>query len=380
MTWLLLPETVSAGTSTGRGLALLLITFLTGILAAATALPFVPWPHGLVRVCDFPRLQIAALALPLAAATLLLGGGGTWPAILLAAQAAIVAVQLANCVRFTPLHRVQSLDHDGPADGPDVLCILSANVKMSNRRYDELVALARQRKPDILIVMEIDAGWMEALAPLREEMPHTVEWPSDNSYGMALFSRLPLADPELRFLVVDQVPSIRTMVRLRTGDPVRLYAVHPEPPVPYEDTVGRDGELVLVAREAKADPLPVIVTGDLNDVAWSRSTQRFQRLAGLLDPRVGRGFFNTFDARFAFLRWPLDHLFHSAHFRLVSIERLPFIGSDHFPILFALALHERPRAGEEPGRPDGDDREEARDLAADAAALDREPIGSDWEK
>jgi endonuclease/exonuclease/phosphatase (EEP) superfamily protein YafD len=66
---------------------------------------------------------------------------------------------------------------------------------------------------------------------------------------------------------------------------IRLNAVHPEPAVPYEDTIGRDGELVRVATEVKADPLPAIITGDLHDVAWSRTARRFQRLSGLLDSR-----------------------------------------------------------------------------------------------
>ncbi|MFD2432733.1 hypothetical protein ACFSO9_03760 [Mesonia maritima] len=52
----------------------------------------------------------------------------------------------------------------------------------------------------------------------------------------------------------------------------------------------------------------------------------------MLDPRIGRGFFSTYNANNFLLRWPLDHMFSSEHFGLNEIERLKDIGSDHFPI------------------------------------------------
>lgn len=37
------------------------------------------------------------------------------------------------------------------------------------------------------------------------------------------------------------------------------------------------------------------------------------------------------------VKHPLDHLFHSDHFRLLHIERLPHVGSGHFPVLIELS-------------------------------------------
>lgn len=360
-------------------MTIILIALATALLAFATILPWVPWPHGLIRMCDFPRLQIAVLAIALIPVTIWLVADEAWMYGLVAAQALVASVQGALCLRFTPLHPVQSLSHEGPPDDPATIRVISSNVKQSNRDYRRLLDLVADRDPDIVIAMEVDEKWVAALQPLRKGLPHVVERPYENAYGMALYSRLPLTETELRHLVLDEVPSIRTAVTLKSGDRIRLYAVHPEPPVPYEDTIGRDAELALVAKEIEADDMPAIVTGDLNDVAWSRTTRRFQRLAGMLDPRVGRGFFNTFDARFPFLRWPLDHLFHDERFRLVGVERLPQIGSDHFPMLFELALHESARSGDEPSNADAEDREEADELVQEARKIDRDPVGSDWE-
>ncbi len=58
----------------------------------------------------------------------------------------------------------------------------------------------------------------------------------------------------------------------------------------------------------------------------------------MLDPRIGRGLYNSFHAEYPFLRFPLDHVFHSNHFGLVELKRLPYIGSDHFPLLVVLNI------------------------------------------
>jgi hypothetical protein len=175
---------------------------------------------------------------------------------------------------------------------------------------------------------------------------------------MHFFSRLELRAAEVRFLVEEDIPSVRASVRLRSGEWIEFYGLHPRPPEIRNDTEERDAEILIVAREIAADGRPSIVAGDINDVAWSHTTRLFQRVGGMLDPRRGRGAFNTFHAQHRFVRWPLDHIFHTGAFTLVRLDRLREIGSDHFPV-FAVLQHE-PEAAARQEAPDyraGDQRE-----------------------
>ena len=52
-------------------------------------------------------------------------------------------------------------------------------------------------------------------------------------------------------MVEDDIPSIHTNIRLPSGDIIRLYGIHPRPPIPTEskDSTERDAELVMVGKE-----------------------------------------------------------------------------------------------------------------------------------
>ena len=126
-----------------------------------------------------------------------------------------------------------------------------------------------------------------------------------------------------------------------------------------QDSTERDAELLVVARAVAESDEPALVAGDLNDVAWSHTTKLFQKISGVLDPRIGRGMYNTFSAKNPLFRWPLDHVFHSSHFRLVKLERLPFFGSDHFSVYITLSYEPEAKAQQLEPAADKEEREEA---------------------
>lgn len=171
---------------------------------------------------------------------------------------------------------------------------------------------------------------------------------------MVVMQRLPFAETQVRELLVEDVPSIRTLVGDASGQEWRLYIVHPEPPVPYHDTKGRDGEIARIWIEVSEDNLPTIVTGDLNDVAWFHDHAAVSTAVGFARPPPGAWILQYFS-----YGQRLDALAIGSP---VSRSRIPMarlrdIGPDLFPILFSLALTQSQAATTAPERSDAAERD-----------------------
>ncbi len=242
--------------------------------------------------------------------------------------------------------------------------MLISNVQMENDKYSLWRDVVLACDPDVMIVAEIDEAWRSVLESLKESYPNQVLYPQDNWYGLAIISRLPMIKSELLFLVQDDVPSMDAIIELPSGDQVRLIAVHPRPPEPIRgnDAVARDAELAMWGKELSEYKKPTVIGGDLNDVAWSYTTRLFLRLSRMLDPRRGRGLFNTFHANHPWMRFPLDHVFHSPHFAVRDVQRLQYVGSDHFPIFIDLQLEPNQMGEQEPLEKEQGDEGEADEL------------------
>lgn len=321
---------------------LLALTFFTVLILIATVLPLSRHTHWMVRGMDFPRLQIVTVATAVLIASLVwldFTAAVSW--VLITITAACLLWQLWWVLPYTPLWRKEVVTATKNDIGDDELSIITANVLMTNRNSQPLIDLVNEYKPDVLVTLESDNWWEKQLETIESAMPFTVKCPRENLYGMHVYSRKPLSNTEISYLIEPDIPSIHTALTLRSNNKIRMHFVHPAPPSPTENThsIERDAELVVLARSIADTNSPVIVTGDLNDVAWSTTTRLFRKISGLLDPRVGRGMFNTFHASYVLLRWPLDYIFHSEHFKVKTIKRLPPIGSDHFALFTTLVFN-----------------------------------------
>jgi endonuclease/exonuclease/phosphatase (EEP) superfamily protein YafD len=306
-----------------------------------TLVPLIAVNFWWIRVFDYPHLQLTLLTLmALLVYFIRFDVKSIGDYFFSMALVACFVFQLMKIWPYTQLAPLELLDAK-TANVGSRLKIFTSNVLQKNRDWEKVVSEAHKYDPDLMVFTETDTRWADELkAAFSEAYTYQVSVPLDNTYGMIMFSRFPLQNTSVRYMVDDSIPSIHGQLKLPDGDLVQLHAIHPTPPVPQENprSTARDAELMKVALQSRESSMPVVVLGDFNDVAWSQSTELFQQVSGLLDMRKGRGFYNTYNAENFLMRWPLDHLFISDNFRFGEMKRGGKVGSDHFPFYATIYL------------------------------------------
>jgi len=318
------------------------IVVLCWLSVLFTIIPFIKRDAWWIRIFDYPKIQFTAFSLfCLLLHTVFIERFDLHELLLLSSMVFCVGYHSYLIFPYTFLASKQSLDCK-PPKADDSIKLLIFNVYMHNRDSDKILKSITTHQPDLIFLVETDYWWSDQVAILKEDYPFSMAHPVDNTYGMLLFSKYDLTESKVEYLMEDDIPSFHTKITLPSGQKVQFYGLHPKPPVPGESlqSTERDAELLMVGKKVRHQKMPVLVAGDLNDVAWSYTSKLFLRISELLDPRVGRGFYNSFHARNILFRCPLDHVFHSNHFKLVSLKRLSACGSDHFPILIELCYQE----------------------------------------
>lgn len=288
------------------------------------ALCFFAFVHGAV--------SLAAMGLPV---TFLHG--------LVAIELALAVLALSDLLPFFPVWPKTIADagdgdaRDGAGAG-EKLSVLLFNVHQLNDQYDDALAMLRASEADIIFLCETSQKWREKLAPLEVDYPHHYLLPSEQCNGLLFYSRLEILSVTEDYLSQDHIPSLFISLRTNAGKQICFNGLHPRPPRPEDATINLDLELQRSGERIAEQSCPVLAGGDLNEVSWSPAFKMFLRKARLFDPRIGRGFYHTFDARKWYVFWPIDHLLMSQHFRMETMQRLGACGSDHHAMKYDLRL------------------------------------------
>ena len=336
---------------------------LSIFLIISVIIPFIRSDHWSVRVFDYPRFQKLVLIFVAFIIWIFIDDKTIFDDILLVLLG-ICTIYLAwVIIPYTPFGKTM-IDRVDPNPGEKPLNLLVSNVYQDNQDYHRLVQLVNKTNPDVLFLLETNKAWMENIREATDQFEYRIEVPLENTYGLLFYSKLPITFHEVNYLISEEIPSIVVDVEYN-DEIVRLYGLHPTPPVPQEneESTERDAEILITGKAAKEYGKACIVFGDMNDVAWSRTTRLFLKTSQMLDPRRGRGMYNTFHEKYWFLRWPLDHYFLSSQFRVVDMKIEESVGSDHFPISISVVIRKDDTSGEM--KLDADEKQEVEEKIED---------------
>ena len=230
------------------------------------------------------------------------------------------------------------------------LKICTVNVLTQNLQHDRVIAVLKNADPDMVAVLELGSSLESRLNDeLSDLYPYRITDPSDDgNFGIGLWSKLPLQDEQIFHLTVALVPSISAQV-IWEGQPVRLFATHPIPPMNSRYFQARNRHLELLAqrirvKEQNSMAVSTIVVGDLNLAPWSPWYGKFLADAELRDCIAGDRLGSLTPTWY---RWPLfpfglvlDHGFCGGGLRCSNRKVLQYIGSDHRPVLLEFVRAE----------------------------------------
>lgn len=305
---------------------------LSGLLLISTLIPLVQNQHWFFRVFDFGKVQILILQFILVVLGFIFLDYTTLFYISQGLLILCMIYELYLLFPYTPFYKVEKKTKSNHSSKS--IRVISTNVYQFNKEYKRFTDFIFKQNPDVVLTMESNKDWENAMQILKKDYPHFCEVGLENTYGIHLYSKLPFINCKVHYLIAEDIPSIEATLQTTDGFKFVFFGVHPPPPSPTEEenSKERDGELLAVAKKVQNNKIPTIVVGDFNNVAWAKSSILFRKTSGMIDPRIGRGLISTFHAKYKLLRFPIDQMYHTTDVFVEELKALENIGSDHLPL------------------------------------------------
>ncbi|RCG32547.1 metal-dependent hydrolase [Sphaerisporangium album] len=259
-----------------------------------------------------------------------------------AARLALAVAVVTAAVSWRPLPPVRTVTGNE-------FTLIAYNIRMGfglkgTLDLDRIAAWARTRRPDVVLLSEVDRGWLlngghDELARVAKGlgMRYYFAPAADALWGDALLTSLPVKRVESFPLGRHDHPTgaqAQAAVISVGGTEVGILNTHLQAPP------GQAPEVAALARDlaegrVPAEPRPVVLAGDLNTTP-DDPEMRVLEGAGLSDPLIALGDPPTSPADHPAKR--IDHVLVSRGLQVVTAEvpTVPF--SDHLPVVVRLRL------------------------------------------
>jgi endonuclease/exonuclease/phosphatase (EEP) superfamily protein YafD len=226
-----------------------------------------------------------------------------------------------------------------PNAGPDRLRVMSFNVLATNERFEDAILEIRKHDPDVVAVLEYANRWHDAFDAINESHPFQIREPRWHGYGIAIFSKRPIENPQtvqLTEKVMDN-PSVNGTIKIG-GRKLRIVAMHVMSPVNRMRLDLRNRQFAEIAKTIQSQDVPTILLGDLNCAPSSIFFQELLDEAGVRDSRLGFGFQASWPTWATVLSIPIDHVLVSNEVHVHDRFLGDGGGSDHRPVIVDVSL------------------------------------------
>ncbi len=281
--------------------------------------------HMILDIGSHFRLQYIILLLP--ALLLAIFGKRFYSAIVLFGVLAVHGYSVGESLRAVEVQQTDRFTD---------LRILSANLFLDNNSYQEFKDLVSTIKPDVLALQEYTPRWHESLSRELDEFPHRISEPMRGAFGIALYSKHPIASGGLVKFGKGLSYSIDVELSVDGGS-LRVINVHPPPPSHQTAYEHRNTLMADVAKAIKQHKTSIVV-GDFNTTPWAGHFADMESRSGLLSARRGNGIAATWPDSFFPLLIPIDHILVSKNIAVTSLKSVPVVGSDHRAMVGGLRV------------------------------------------
>ena len=245
---------------------------------------------------------------------------------------ALLFTSILNGAMVAPWYLDDPVRHDGAE-----IKVLLANVLSSNSDHARLFDLLEAEQPDLVVLLEVSPQWATSLARLGATYPHSIVEPREGSFGIAMYSRLPLTSAASVSSGPLGFPTVVAAVGV-SGRSVQVVATHPMIPLGASNYDARNEQLKGVARLLQRTPGPRMLIGDLNATMWDLNYGSLENKTWLRNVRHGFGVLPTWPTFMPLAMIPIDHVLVSEEIGVEDVRTGPRIGSDHLPLVVTITL------------------------------------------
>ncbi|MFT6969766.1 MAG: endonuclease/exonuclease/phosphatase (EEP) superfamily protein YafD [Roseivirga sp.] len=221
------------------------------------------------------------------------------------------------------------------AQGQEHLKVLQFNLRATNDAYQATIDRVLELSADFVSFQEVSYQWANQLENgLNNDYPYSkVVRNSDESQGIAVFSKYPLIDTQV--IIWGETVNIGGKVKIR-NEKVNFLALHTRSPTTEIKWTARNEHLIQARDFIQKQAGEFLVLGDFNTVPWDKRLLSFKSTTELKDSR--KRLTPTYPAWNPFIaQIPIDYIFHSKGIGCQSLDSVD-ITSDHKALLGTFGI------------------------------------------